>query len=69
MSRIVQPVDQLRFSRTKVAAARFGQLFGPRQFRARRRLEARHSCSSLGGLCGSSHSAAVDKARELEWIV
>jgi len=43
------------FRHDEITAARFGQLFGPWQFRARRRLEARHGGSSLGGLCGSRH--------------
>ena len=33
----------------EIEAARFGELVGPRHFRARRRLDARHN--SLGGLC------------------
>ena len=36
----IRPAAILRYH--EVEAARFGKLFGPRQFRARRRLEARH---------------------------
>ena len=44
------------FRHDEIAAARFGERLGALQFRARRRLEARHSCSSFGGLCGSRHN-------------
>jgi len=40
----------------EITAARFGQRFGALQFGARRRLEARHSCSTFGGRCDSRHN-------------
>jgi hypothetical protein len=40
----------------EIAAARVGERLGALKCRARRRLEARHSCSSFGSLCGSRHN-------------
>ena len=44
------------FRHDEIAAARLGERLGARQFRAGRRLKARHSCFVLGSLCGSLHN-------------
>jgi hypothetical protein len=53
----------------EIAAARVGERLGALQFRARRRLEARHSCCSFGGLCGSRHNGRSKKKGEQEKVL
>jgi hypothetical protein len=54
------------FRYDEVAAARFGQRFGPRQLRARRGLKTRYGCSSCGALCGLRYSGCSKEKGEQE---
>jgi hypothetical protein len=63
----VRPTPILKHD--EIAAARVGERLGALQFRARRRLEARHSCCSFGGLCGSHHNGGSKEKDEQEKVL